>query len=192
MARDDSRKPISDLFEKGIHMRHFRRIMSVLAVALGAISLSIAPAQAATDFGNAPSGAHYANGYGEPSCQLNGLTVTCSGTQIAGVGNTNATVSLAVTSTFTGKCHNPGTNSKIVEPFTKAETTSTTATLVPTKNGRLVVPGQTATGTSSQEFLDSFSCPNPNWTPELTGTAISWTYTLTFAGFSEPAIWISG
>ena len=171
-------------------MRYLLRIMSVMAVALGAISLTVAPVQAATNFNNAPNGAHYANGYGEPTCQLNGSTVNCTGTAIAGVGNTNAVVNLSVTSVFSGKCHNPGTNKKIVEPFSRAETSSTSAQLTPSKNGRLVVPAQEATGTSSQEFLDGFSCPNPNWTPELTGVVISWSYTLTFAGFSEPAIWL--
>lgn len=141
---------------------------------------------------NAPQGAHYAQGSAEPVCTLTGLTVTCSGTQIAGVGNTNATVNLAVTSTFTGVCHNPGVNSKVVEPFTESETTETTTVITSTKNGRLVVPAQTATGVSSEEFLASFTCPNPNWTAEVTGSAISFRYTLTFAGFTEPAILITG
>jgi hypothetical protein len=173
-------------------MRYLLRMIGGLAVALGALSLTVAPAQAATSLPNAPSGAHYAKGSAEPVCILSGLTVTCSATQIAGVGNTNATVSLAVTSTFSGVCHNPGTNSKVVEPFSESETSTTTAELFPTRNGILRVPEQTATGTSTQEFLDSFSCPNPNWTPEVTGSAIGFTYTLTFAGFTEPAISISG
>jgi hypothetical protein len=62
----------------------------------------------------------------------------------------------------------------------------------PSKNGRLIVPGQTATGTSSAQFLADFSCPNPNWTPEVTATAISFVYTLTFDGFTQPAIIITG
>ena len=165
----------------------------LITVALAVLALGwAAPAQAATNFGNAPNGAHYANGSGEPTCTLNGLTVTCTSTQIAGVGNTNATVELSVTSTFSGVCHNPGTNSKVVEPFSRSETTSTSSTITSTKNGRLVVPAQSATGTSTSEFLADFSCPNPNWTPEVTGTAIGFTYTLTFAGFSAPAISISG
>jgi hypothetical protein len=150
------------------------------------------PLAALTDFSNAPQGAHYAQRQSEPICTLSGLTVTCTSTAIAGVGNTNATVSLAVTSTFTGVCHNPGVNSKIVEPFTESETNTTTAQLFPTRNGRLDVPAQTATGTSSEEFLANFTCPNPNWTPEITGTAISFVYTLTFAGFTDPAILITG
>jgi hypothetical protein len=144
------------------------------------------------DFDNAPQGAHFAQGSSAPVCTLSGLTVSCTGTQIAGVGNTNATVTLSVTSTFTGVCHNPGVNSKVVEPFTESETTTTSSVITSTKNGRLVVPPQTATGTSSAEFLADFTCPNPRWTPEVTGTSISFTYSLTFAGFGDPAILITG
>jgi hypothetical protein len=168
-----------------------KRIGFIVGLALLLFGFSTTAAQAATDFGNAPQGAHYANGSSEPVCTLSGLTLTCTGTEIVGVGNTNAIVSLAVTSTFTGVCHNPGVNSKVVEPFTESETTTTTARLFPTKNGRLIVRSETATGTSSEELLADFSCPNPNWTPEVTGTAISF-YTLTFDGFTEPAISISG
>lgn len=156
------------------------------------MSIIALPALAVTNFDNAPSGAHYAKGSSEPVCTLSGLTVSCTGTTIGGVGNTNATVNLAVTSTFTGVCHNPGVNSKVVEPFTESETTTTTAQLFPSRNGQLIVPAQSATGTSSEEFLADFTCPNPNWTPEVTGTAISFEYSLTFAGFDDPAILITG
>jgi len=169
-----------------------RRILTLFAALLVALATGMAAAQAATNFNNAPSGAHYAKGYSEPVCSVSGLTVTCTGTAIEGVGNTNATVTLAVTSTFTGVCHNPGTNSKIVEPFTKSETTTTSSTLTSTKNGRLVVPAQSATGTSTADFLATFSCPNPNWTPEVTSNVLSYQYSLTFAGFTQPAILING
>ncbi|GAB5080141.1 hypothetical protein [Arthrobacter sp. AD-310] len=169
-----------------------RRVLVLFAAFFVALATGMSAAQAVTNFNNAPQGAHYANGYGEPTCELNGLTVTCTGTQIAGVGNTNATVTLAVTSTFTGVCHNPGVNSKVVEPFTESETTTTSTVITSTKNGRLIVPAQSATGTSTAEFLADFSCPNPNWTPEVTGTAISYQYSLTFAGFNAPAILITG
>ncbi len=166
------------------------RLAALIAVLFA--SLTATPAQAATNFSNAPSGAHYAKGSSEPVCTLTGLTVTCTGTAIQGVGNTNATVNLAVTSTFTGECRNPGSKSKVVEPFSESETTTTSSVVTSTRNGRLLVPSQEATGTSSEEFLDDFSCPNPNWTPVVTGTSIGYTYTLTFAGFSSPAITITG
>lgn len=169
-----------------------RRVLILFAAMLFALATGMTAAHAVTNFNNAPQGAHYAQGAGEPVCTLSGLTVTCTGTAIAGVGNTNATVTLAVTSTFTGVCHNPGVNNKVVDPFTESETTTTSSVVTSTKNGRLVVPSQTATGTSSAEFLADFSCPNPNWTPEITGTSISYRYTLTFAGFAQPAILITG
>jgi hypothetical protein len=169
-------------------MKRFLFVLALITVSLG----WAAPAQAVTDFTNAPSGAHYAKGAGEPVCELSGVTVTCTGTQIAGVGNTNALVELSVTSTFTGVCHNPGTNNKVVDPFTESDTSTTSEELTPSRNGILRVDAKTATGTTSAEFLDSFSCPNPNWTADITGVAISWSYTLTFAGFTEPAISISG
>ncbi|WP_426989929.1 hypothetical protein [Pseudarthrobacter sp. Y6] len=169
-----------------------RRVLTLFAAILFALATGMTAAQAVTNFDNAPQGAHYAKGAAEPVCTLSGLTVTCTGTAIEGVGNTNATVTLAVTSTFTGVCHNPGTNSKVVEPFTKSETTTTSSVIRSSRNGRLIVPAQSATGTSSAEFLADFTCPNPNWTAEITGTSISFVYTLTFAGFTEPAILITG
>src|SRR5215204_6729396 len=172
-------------------MRKFG-IIAVLSLLVTAFAAVPALAVTTVNFENAPQGAHFAQGQAAPVCTLNGLTVTCTGTEIAGVGNTNATVNLAVTSTFTGVCHNPGVNSKIVEPFTRSETTTTTARLFPSKNGRLIVPPQTATGTSTAQFLADFTCPNPNWTPEVTGSAISFVYTLTFDGFTQPAIIITG
>jgi hypothetical protein len=169
-----------------------KRTVLIIVLAMSWLGWAAAPAQAVTDFDNAPNGAHYSKGSSEPVCELSGVTVSCTGTQIAGVGNTNATVSLSVTSTFTGVCHNPGTNDKVVDPFTESDTSTTSAQLFPSRNGVLRVPAQTATGTSSAEFLDSFSCPNPRWTADITGVAISWSYTLTFAGFGSPAISISG
>jgi len=168
------------------------RAVIVAITSMLMMTFGVATAGAVTNFANAPQGAHYANGFGEPDCTLTGLTVSCTGTEIAGVGNTNATVTLAVTSTFTGVCHNPGVNSKVVEPFTESETTTTSSVITSTKNGRLVVPAQTATGVSSEAFLADFTCPNPRWEPEVTGTAISFVYSLTFAGFTQPAIRITG
>ena len=167
-----------------------RRIGIIAVLSLLVTAFAAVPALAVTNFENAPQGAHYAMGFGEPVCTVTGLTVSCTGTEIAGVGNTNATVVLAVTSTFTGTCTNPGGH--LVEPFTESETTTTSTQLTSTKNGRLIVPAQTATGTSTEEFLANFECPNPNWTPEVTSNVISFEYTLTFAGFTDPAIVITG
>jgi len=152
-----------------------------------------APAQAATDFDNAPQGAHYAQGSSEPECTFDSATaiLSCTGTQIAGVGNTNADLVVSVSSEFTGVCRNPGTKRKIVDPFTETDDASVSVPLTAAKNGRLVVPSQTVDGTSEAEFLADFECPNPNWEADLTEADISWSYTLTFVGFDDPVISIS-
>ena len=98
---------------------------------------------------------------------------------------------MAVTASVTGACHNPG-NFMIVTPFTRTLTETTTTTVVSTKNGRLTIPAQSETITSAEALAD-FTCPNPNWTPEVTDITISsFTYSVTFAGFTEPAILITG
>jgi hypothetical protein len=170
-----------------------KRSIFVVALTMIWFGLSTVSAQAATNFGNAPSGSHYANGSAEPVCTFDAATATlsCTGTQIAGVGNTNATLRASVTSSFRGVCHNPG-NSNVVDPFTDSSSASITTPLFPSKNGRLVVPSVSVNGTSSSEFLATFSCPNPNWTAEVTDATITWSYSLTFAGFSAPAILITG
>jgi len=103
--------------------------MKRLSMILGFALLFTTTAQAAVDFAFAPQGAHFAKGFGEPVCTVTGTTVTCTGTQIEGVGNTNALVELDVTSTISGVCHNPGVNSKIVEPFSESITTTTSSEL---------------------------------------------------------------
>ena len=170
-------------------MRKFG-IIAVLSLLVTAFAAVPALAVTTVNFDNAPQGAHFATGQAAPVCTLSGLTVSCTGTEIQGVGNTNATVNLAVTSTFTGTCTNPGGH--LVEPFTEQETTTTTSVVTSTRNGNLIVPAQTATAVSSEEFLANFECPNPNWTPTVSGTAISFVYTLTFAGFEQPAITVTG
>lgn len=169
-----------------------RRVLTLFAALLFALVTGMTAAQAATSLDNAPSGAHYAKGYSEPVCTVSGTTVTCTATAIEGVGNTNATVTLAVTSTISGVCHNPGTNSKVVEPFSKSVTKTSSSQLTSTRNGRLNVPAQTTTGVSTADFLATFKCPNPNWTPEVTSNVLSYQYSLTFAGFTDPAILIKG
>ncbi|HTE72016.1 MAG TPA: hypothetical protein VK640_02320 [Actinomycetes bacterium] len=166
-------------------------LIAVLSVAMLGFA-SAAQAVTTVNLDNAPQGAHFAKGAAAPICTVTGTTVTCTGTAIEGVGNTNATVELAVTSTISGVCHNPGVNSKVVEPFSESVTTSTSSELTSTRNGRLVVPAQTTTGTSTEDFLSTFTCPSANWTPEVTSNVLSYEYTLTFAGFTEPAILITG
>ena len=167
-------------------------VLSLLVTALAAV-----PALAVTDFSNAPSGAHYRQGSAEPICTettvptTGAVTVSCTGTTIGGVGNTNADLLLTVTGTADFVCHNPG-NENIVEPHSASVDESVEATLVPSRNGQLIVPAQSVT-ISPEEAAEQFECPNPNWTEEFTGFSdLTFTYSLTFVGFDEPAILIEG
>ena len=119
------------------------------------------------------------------------FTVSCTGMQIAGVGNTNADLLLAVEGTANFVCHNPG-NDTIVKPHSDSVSEEISTTLTPSRNGTLVVPQQTVT-ISPEEAAAQFECPNPNWREEFTGFSdLSFTYSLTFAGFDQPAILIEG
>ena len=127
-----------------------RKIGIIAVLSLMALALAAVPALAVTNFDNAPSGAHYRKGSAEPVCTTStvpttgALTVSCTGTRIAGVGNTNADLSLLVEGTANFVCHNPG-NDNIVEPHSGAVSEETTATLTPSRNGTLIVPAQTVT-----------------------------------------------
>ena len=162
-----------------------------------AVVFSASMALAVTNFDNAPSGAHYRKGFGEPVCTettvptTGAITVSCTGTQIGGVGNTNADLSLTIAGTADFVCHNPG-NGNVVEPHSASVSETTTATLVPTRNGTLVVDPRSAT-ISPEEAAAQFECPNTNWTEEFVGFSdVGFTYTLTFAGFDAPVISITG
>ena len=164
------------------------------------VGLSLAAARGAPAWGitifedRAPTGAHYRNGSGEPVCSVNGLTVSCTGTRIAGVGNNDADLRLTVTYSATVKCRNHG--GQIVE----VKTQSTTSTPAPDetteiRNGTLTVaPFSVQNPPTNQTFIDMASCPNGNWTKELSGspTVTSYTYTLTFKGYNAPAITVTG
>jgi hypothetical protein len=176
---------------------HVKRLGLIAVLAMMLVGLSAGAAAAVTNFNNAPSGAHYRQGAAEPLCTAStvpttgAITVSCTGTQIAGVGNTNADLLLAVEGTANFVCHNPG-NANIVEPHSGSASETTETTLVPSRNGTLVVPAQSVT-ISPEEAAAQFTCPNPNWTEEFTGFSdLSFTYSLTFAGFDAPAILITG
>jgi hypothetical protein len=167
-------------------------VLSLMVTAFAAV-----PALAAVNFDNAPSGTHFRRGSAEPICTestvptTGAVTVTCTTTTLGGVGNTNADLVLDVTGTANFVCHNPG-NDNIVEPHSASVDESTSATLVPSRNGQLIVPQQSVT-ISPEEAAAQFTCPNPNWREEFTGFSdLSFTYSLTFAGFDEPAILIEG
>jgi len=135
---------------------------------------------------NAPGSSHLASG--TPSCTVNAdLSIDCSAYVLGGVGHTNATVSLAATYSATIDCTNKGGN--LVESHTTTFSASSSATVTSTRNGQLSVPAQSVSPFSAPQV-----CPNPNWTPSIrAGTLVleTFTYTLTFAGFSSPYITIT-
>jgi hypothetical protein len=164
-------------------------------LALSLVAALAAPAAWGTTVfpDRAPSGAHYRQNAGEPICTIYGLAVNCSGTQIAGVGNNDANVSLTVTYSATVQCKNNG--GQIVDVKTQA-TSSMPAPDETTqlRNGTLVVSAfGTSNPPSNQTFMALATCPNTNWTKVLLGTATvtSYTYTLTFQGYTAPAITVT-
>src|SRR5215204_4537839 len=121
---------------------------------------------------NAPEGAHFRQGFGAPVCTISGLTVSCTGTQIGGVGNTDVEVK---------------TQSTTVAPAPDE--------LTEVRNGTLIVGAFSASTVPTDETFEALAtCPNGNWTKEVLGepTVSSFTYTLTFEGFTEPAIIVTG
>ena len=166
-------------------------IIAVLALLVTA--LAAVPALAVTNFDNAPSGAHYRQGFAEPVCTINEETnsVSCTGTTIGGVGNTNANLNLTTTVAADLTCTNRGGN--LVEPHSATFTDSVEETLVPSRNGQLVVNPVATDPITEEDVLAGFTCPNgKNWTAAVEDLTTSFTYTLTFVGFTEPAISISG
>jgi hypothetical protein len=138
---------------------------------------------------NAPGSSHLASG--TVQCVVNAdLSINCSPYVLGGVGHTNATVSLVASYSAIIDCFNPGTNPQNpIESHTANFSQSSTATVASTKNGQLNVPARSVSPFSAPQV-----CPNPNWTPQIRAGSLvlnSFTYTLTFAGFSSPYITIA-
>ena len=138
---------------------------------------------------NAPGGTHLQTG--SIGCTVGpDLSVSCSTFELAGVGHIDAAVSLVAHYTATILCSNKGVNpNNSIEPQTTGFTASDDFTARSAKNGRLSVrsaladPNADATG----------ACPNPNWTAEVTNlTLVDFSYTVTFDGFTQPYILITG
>jgi hypothetical protein len=137
----------------------------------------------------APSGAHYASRSSEPICTLSDdkETVTCTGTEIGGVGNTNGDVSLSISSSQTIQCTNNGGQVVEVKSTLQSDTSPKNATEL--RNGTLYVDAIVGTVPTSADLAAKARCPNKNWTKTPLGSlTLSWTYTLTFRGFTLPAI----
>lgn len=168
------------------------RSLSAAAVIGVVAALLIAIATAATNPANAPNGTHFKSG--TAACSTSGTSVTCSGYTLAGVGNIDATATLSAVYTATVVCVNPGGNTSDSQHQGSFTSSSTSGTLQ-SKNGNLTVPSLSATAPSEQQFLAQQTCPNPGWTPTLGPGGItlsSYTYTLTFNGYSGPYITLTG
>jgi hypothetical protein len=169
-----------------------RKFGIIAVLSLMALALAAVPALAVTNFDNAPGGAHYRQGSVEPVCTINpdDNSVSCTGTTIGGVGNTNADLALITTVDADLTCTNRG--GSVVEPHSGTFTDSVEATLVPNRNGQIVVNSVATDPITEEDVLAGFECPNRNWTADVVDLTTSFTYTLTFVGFDEPAISISG
>jgi hypothetical protein len=163
----------------------------LLVVVSTAVVLAVAPGTytpTADSFNpaNAPSSSHLSSG--TPQCVVqDNLDVNCAAYVLGGVGNTNAAVVLTATYSATIDCTNHGGN--LVETHTATFSDSSRAEVASTRNGQLRVPSRSASAFSAPQV-----CPNPNWTPSIQqGTLVleTFTYTLTFAGFSSPYITIT-
>ena len=146
--------------------------------------------------GGTPSGGHIQSG-GPITCVVaSDLSVTCSGSgsyQINGIGNTNGNASLSATYSATVDCTNKGGN--LVEVKSQASSAPASTGTLRAKNGSITVPQISTSTPSNSAFFAQATCPNGNWTKSLAGgsaTLESFTYTLTFVGFSTPAISIAG
>jgi hypothetical protein len=140
----------------------------------------------------APTGTHVQTG--TPSCSVSGLAVNCTGYELAGVGNANATGSLVATYSATVDCTNKGGN--LVPVKSSAQTAPTTTGSLSPKNGKLAVPPLSSSPVPTDEqFEAAATCPNGNWTKSVAGgtiTLTSFTYTLHFVGFTGNYITITG
>ena len=150
-------------------------------------ALLVAPAAwAETNPANGPSGAHFATA--EPVCTVDQATqdVSCTGATIGGVGHTNATATLSATYSGTVQCTNHG--GQVVDVKTQVTDAASSGKLTASKNGQIVVPPLGVVAPTAQQLLANASCPNGNWTKQLTAgpTLANYVYTITFAGFSGP------
>jgi hypothetical protein len=166
-------------------------IITALLTLLGAVTASVALAAITTTINpaNAPSGTHLQAGAIGCAVGSDGLTVSCSAFELAGVGNTNADLNLTANYSGVVDCFNHGGN--LVESHETTFAATNEATLTPSRNGRLRVGARSV----SPDLDLAEPCPNPNWTPEFhagSPTLDSFSYTLTFNGFTGAYITITG
>ena len=158
----------------------------------GSYTDDLADPQTGIQDANAPSGGHLTNQSATPTCVVNpDMSIDCNSYSIGGVGNLNADVLLVANWTATIDCNNPGNNkNNPIESHTTDFEDESSATLTPGRNGTLRVGTRSVSPGDVEQV-----CPNDNWTPEIRGgtlTLESFSYTITFFGFSAPAVEIDG
>jgi hypothetical protein len=153
-------------------MRRVRIVLFALPMMLAALVLASSAALAASP--------HFKKG-GEPVCTFSGTTsipVTCGGT-LAGLGNQDLNIHLAVSGFALYQCQNGGGNTapgqnRVLEGPATSDTAIPAAAI---KNGNLVFATNPATLTAAATVSGATAgCPNPNWTgvnPTLTLTSIT-------------------
>jgi len=168
--------------------------MLLLALAASAAFAAVAPGTYGPNAGsfntaNAPGSSHLTSG--TPSCTVNSaLDVSCSAYVLGGVGHTNANVALTASYTAIVECYNHGVNpNNAIESHQTSFSPTSQVAVTSSKNGQLSVP------TRSVSFSGApVGCPNANWTPTIrpgSQTLVSFSYTLTFVGFTSAYITIS-
>ena len=176
-------------------MRKFG-IIAVLSLLLVAVTAAVAQAAIvrSVDFTNAPTGTHFQ--VGTATCTVSGTTVTCPSYELAGVGNADAEATLTANYTATVDCRNNG--GKIVPVKATVQGAEASTGQIEPKNGRLLVPALSTADVdqpTAEDFEALATCPNGNWTKETQTSTIAlsgFTYELTFEGFTEPYILITG
>ena len=159
-------------------------------VAQGTYTDPLADQQKGVQTANTPGGGHLQTGLIQ--CVVNAsLGVTCSSYELGGVGNTNVDVHLEAVYSATVLCNNPAgskNRNNDIEPHQTSFASSQDFNVPSTKNGRLRVPQTSVTPGGTDEDL----CPNGNWETVLQDLVLeSFTYSVTFAGFTSPAVFIS-
>jgi hypothetical protein len=114
----------------------------------------------------------------EPTCDVSGTTVTCTGSDIAGLGNDNVRAELLATYSGRVECTNHG--GQLVEAQETTFDVESDSGVLRSKNGRVLVPELSVSGpTSLTPAQERALCPNPNWDASLEDVELeSWSYTI--------------
>jgi hypothetical protein len=122
-----------------------------------------------------------------PECSVSSLSVTCTGTSLMGTGSSDVTARLVVSQTFTVSCIDASGGSERIEQVIVDEAVATPEKI----QGRVHIPALTA-GTSVSEFLASEPC-GPDRTADFeSASPPSYSYTISFEGYSGPAFTLTG